>query len=102
MADYLDASNAMLLRTKGICEAPDVYYEAGTYPAIDEDHLVELLRYAERNWEAEYAKVQRVAPAFRERYRWDKVLAEIVALIVDLARIDDAGARQRLIREHVA
>ena len=102
MAEYLDASNAMLLRTKGICETPDVYYEEGTYPAVDEDHLVELLRHAERNWEAEYAKVQRVGPAFRERYRWDKVLAEIVALIVDLSRVDDPGARRRLIRERVA
>ena len=64
------------VRTKGICETPDVYDEAGKYPAIDEDHLVELLRHAERNWKAEYAKAS-ASPSVCERYM-DKVLAEVV------------------------
>jgi glycosyltransferase involved in cell wall biosynthesis len=101
MADYLDESNAMLLRTKGVCDTPDVYYAEGRYPAIDEDHLVELLRHAEANWEAEYGRLQRIAPAFRARHTWDNALAEIVALIGDLIDIDDPVARRALIRERV-
>lgn len=101
LAEYIDESNAMVLRNRGVCLAPDVYYKAGTYPGIDEEHLVELLRHAEASWEDEYARVRRVAPAFRARHTWENALAELVSLVADLSALPDPAARRGLIRDRV-
>jgi glycosyltransferase involved in cell wall biosynthesis len=102
MADYLTAENSMLLRTTGESGPPDVYYDCGVQPVIDEEHLVELLRHAERSWEAEYARVQRAAPAFRARHAWPIALRELVGLVRDLVALPGADARRALIRARVA
>jgi glycosyltransferase involved in cell wall biosynthesis len=102
MADYLTADNAMLLRTNGVCTAPDVYYRAGSHPGVDEDHLVELLRYAEGNWEAEYERVRRVASGFRECHSWPLALRELLPLIRDLVALPDPADRRALIRARVS
>ncbi len=101
MADYLHKDNAMLLRTKGFTDEADVYYKCGSYAVIDEDHLVELLQYVEANWETECEKVRRIAPAFREKYQWDKVLHNTVTLIKDLAELKNPVDRKDLIRHRV-
>jgi|GEM_PF-3381120 len=101
MADFLREDNAMLLRTKGFTNEANVYYKCGSYAVIDEDHLVELMQYAESNWEAECEKVKRIAPAFREKYKWNKVLHKTVTLIKDLAALNDPAERTKLIRQRV-
>ena len=98
MAEYLDEHNAMLLKTKGEVWGDDVYYKSGHYYAIDEDHLVELLRYAEENWEHEYERVRRVSTAFRERFSWPNVLADFVNLVDELTALDRLSDKQELIR----
>lgn len=100
LADYLDADNAMVLRTHGRDDDPEVYYECGSYPLLDEEHLVELLRYAEAHWESEYERVRRVAPAFREAHRWPSVLAELLALIRQLVGAESTAACRELIQAH--
>ncbi len=102
MADYLDADNAMLLRASGATVKGDVYYNCGSQPVIDEDHLVELLCHAEAEWEHEYARVRAVAPAFRKRYTWTAALREFLSLMKDLAELPDAPARRELIAARVA
>lgn len=102
LAEYIDETNAMVLRNDGICEAPEVYYRTGTCPDIDEDHLVELLRHAEANWEHEYARVRAVAPAFRAQHTWEKALARFVSLVEELVTLPDPADRRALIRERVS
>ncbi len=99
IAEYLNPGNAMVLRTRGEMEGEDVYYRTGTHPMIDEDHLVELLRYAKDHWETEYEKVKLVAPGFREKYSWGNVLAEIVSLIQHLLEFKDPRDRKNIIRD---
>ncbi len=74
----------------------------GTYPVIDEDHLVELLRYAEANWETEYEKVKQAAPGFREKYSCENVLADLVSLIQFLLEFKDPQDRKNIICEKCA
>ncbi len=66
---------------------------------IDEEHLVELLRYAKDHWEIEYEKVKQAAPGFREKYSWENVLADIVSLIQSLLEFKDPQDRKNIIRE---
>jgi len=98
LADYVDTGNAMVLRTHGRDDAPEVYYGCGSYPLLDEEHLVELLRYAEANWESEYESVRRAAPAFRKAHGWTSVLAELIALIRELVGAGSAAQCRELIR----
>jgi hypothetical protein len=101
MADYLDANNAMLLRTREMDGRSDVYYRYGRHPVPDENHLVELLRYAEANWELEYDRVRQIASDFRVKHRWERALADLVALVSDLAELPDGAARRALIQSRV-
>ncbi|MGR8933738.1 MAG: glycosyltransferase [Gammaproteobacteria bacterium] len=101
MAEYLTENNAMILRTKGEIVADDVYYKSGQYYAIDEEHLVELLRYAEANWEHEYQKVRQFAADFRKQYSWESVLADFVELLDQLTKLDNPVQKRELIREQV-
>jgi len=101
MTEYLTENNAMLLRTKGRTAGKDVYYKSGTYDLIDEDHLVELLRYATDHWETEYQKVKQVAPGFRKKYQWESVLADMVSLIQELLELKDSRDRREKIRTRV-
>lgn len=97
MADYLTPDNAMLLRTAGTVEGVGAVDQRGRFQAVDEDHLVELLRYATDHWETEYAKVQRASSVLRERYRWDRVLAPLATLLNELAGSETrATAKSRL------
>ncbi len=99
MMEYLNTGNAMALRTCCETEGEDVYYKTGTYPMIDEDHLVELLRYAKDNWEIENEKVKQAAPEFREKFSWENVLAELVSLIQSLLEFKDPQDRKNIICE---
>ncbi len=102
MKEYLNTGNAMVLRTSGETKGEDVYYKTGTYPMIDEEHLVELLRYAEGNWETEYEKVKQVAPEFREKFSWENVLTDLVSLIQSLLEFKDPQDRKNIICEKCA
>jgi len=86
MADYLSDDNAMVLRTAGTQPGIGFAGQSGDFRAIDEDHLVELLRYAVDNWEAELAKVQRASTELRARYRWETVLDPLVELLNQTAK----------------
>ena len=81
MADYLDESNALCLRTSGRVRGRRVGSQSGTYFSIDEDHLVELLRHVQAHWEDEYLRVKAAAPAHRARFSWDAVLSELVEVV---------------------
>jgi glycosyltransferase involved in cell wall biosynthesis len=97
MADYLNPDNAMVLRTAGRVAGTGASGQSGYFPAVDEDHLVELLRHAVEHWEAEYAKVRRASEMLRERYRWERVLEPLAGLLNDLAGSENlAAARARL------
>jgi glycosyltransferase involved in cell wall biosynthesis len=98
MAEYLNENNAMILRTGGEIIADDVYYKSGQYYAIDEEHLVELLRHAEANWEREYNRVKKNAPQFRQRFSWPNVLNDFVNLLDDLTRLDNPAQTRQLIQ----
>ena len=92
MADYLNESNALCLRTSGRAAGRGAGNQAGTFYGVDEDHLVELLRRVYLSWEDEYAKVRRAAPSVRERYHWDTVLSSFVDVIRTALSAADAGA----------
>ena len=88
MSDYLDRTNSLELRTAGqVCRTVDDV--EGQYPAIDEDHLVELLRDVHLNWEDHYEQVRKSAPDIRSRYAWPVVLEEFVTLVETIVRSDD-------------
>ncbi|KAA3630004.1 MAG: glycosyltransferase family 1 protein [Proteobacteria bacterium] len=91
MADYLDDSNSVALRTAGRVSGEGVGNAVGTYFRIDEDDLVEKLRYMESHWESEYDKVRAAAPAFRERFAWPNALADFCALIEQIVETNDPG-----------
>jgi glycosyltransferase involved in cell wall biosynthesis len=84
MADYLTPDNAIPLRTKGRVAGVDLGNKVGTYHGIDEDHLVDLLRYTMDNWQAENDKVRRCAADFRDRYSWHNVLSPFVSRLESL------------------
>ena len=102
MAEYLNEDNAMLLRTTGEILADDVYYKSGRYFAIDEDHLVDLLRYAEAEWESEYRRVRHIAAGFREKYSWESVLADFIELLDKLTGLDSPAKKRELINASVS
>jgi glycosyltransferase involved in cell wall biosynthesis len=81
MADFLDESNALCVRTAGSIRGSRAGHGAGHYFRIDEQHLVELLHEAHDNWEREYDKVRRAAPRHRERYRWSRVLEDLLEIL---------------------
>ena len=81
MADYLNDENAILLRTLGNTEAIGGFLDHGAMQIIDEQHLVECLRYVYSNQERELQKVKRAGPAHRKRYRWETVLSPLGAFI---------------------
>jgi glycosyltransferase involved in cell wall biosynthesis len=84
MRDYLNAGNAILLRTNDRVPGVGMGNQCGTYHAIDERHLCECLRQAASNWHDEYEKVKKIAPAFRHRNQWSLVLAEFLSMIEEL------------------
>jgi len=102
LADYITRDNAMVLRNKGVSPAAHVYYDCGSHPAIDEDHLVELMRHAVANWEREYHRVQGVSDAFRARHSWSRALAPLLELLDALVANPGPEAAQAVIRRHLA
>lgn len=99
MADYLNESNAMCLRTSGRVRGQSAGNQAGSYYSIDEDHLVDLLRRAYHSWEEEYDKVRTAAQVVRERYSWHSVLSPLVDIVRNALSAKDAssfGAEMRL------
>lgn len=98
MADYLDDGNAIILRTLEVDDAAEVYYGTGRYPRIDEDHLVDLLRHADQNWDAEKTRVAQRGAAFRTEHRWDRVLEPLTMLVSDLAALCSVAQRRERIR----
>ncbi len=99
MADYLDESNAIVLRTLGTNDRPAVYYRTGSQPLIDEDHLVDRMRHVEANWQMEYEKVQGIGPDFRRRYTWPNALGDFVELVAGLAACPDPQLRRDMINQ---
>lgn len=98
MTEYLTEHNAMLLKTMGEVLAEDVYYKSGQYYNINEEHLIELLRHAEANWEFEYDKVRQISAEFRKKYNWENVLADFIRLVDQLTKLDNATNKRELIR----
>lgn len=96
MADYLNTSNALPLRTSGQIPGIGLGNRSGLYCSIDEEHLGILMRHVYETWPAEYQRVRRVGPAFREAHGWRKALAGLVAVIEALRRknLDPATARE--------
>ncbi|MFT7533876.1 MAG: glycosyltransferase involved in cell wall biosynthesis, partial [Gammaproteobacteria bacterium] len=94
MADYLNESNSLQLRTgKPIPGSePD---SVGNYFSVDEDHLVEQLRYMAANWEDEYCKVKGIAERFRISNSWPNALSDLVRLVEGLVRCNGAEEAQR-------
>ena len=81
MADYLDETNAIELRTAGPVSGLAAGNANGTYFAIDEDHLVTSLLDVYENWEHHYERVRVAAPDVRLRYAWPAVLDEFVRTV---------------------
>ena len=98
MADYLDNTNSIRLDTKGRTSGEGVGNAVGTYFKIDEDHLVNQLRYVEANWEDEYKKVRKASTPFRESYQWPAVLHECVELIKMVIQNDDLDHMKKIIQ----
>lgn len=88
MADYIDDSNALVLRTGKPVPGIALGNRAGSYYSIDEDHLGELMRRVYDTWPAEYARVRKAAPAFRERHRWGHALQGLMLVVQGLAARD--------------
>ena len=81
MADYLDETNAIELRTAGPVSGLAAGNANCTYFAIDEDHLVTSLLDVYENWEHHYERVRVAAPDVRRRYAWPAVLDEFVRTV---------------------
>lgn len=91
MADYLNNENSICLNTSGRTAGEGVGNATGTYFTIDEDHLVDRLRYVESNWEIEYEKVKLASKKFHKAYQWPVVLnefTELVSTIIDEEELD--------------
>ena len=99
MADYLNAGNAMVLKTRGKIRTERTHKQTGNYYQIDEDDLVDRLRYARDHWQAEADKLHALAPAFRERHSWDRALREFLTLIEQLTGATDLAAEKRRIAD---
>jgi glycosyltransferase involved in cell wall biosynthesis len=89
MADYLDNENSICLNTSGRTAGEGVGNAVGTYFTIDEDHLVDRLRYVEANWEIEYEKVKQASASYRQSYQWPVVLNEFTELISAIIKEED-------------
>lgn len=96
MAEYLNNENSISLNTSGRIAGEGVGNAEGTYFSIDEDHLVDRLRYVEANWENECTKVKQASALFRASYQWPAVLKEFTELISRLIseeRIDQISMK---------
>ena len=92
MVDYLDDTNSIGLRTAGRVTGDKAGSAAGTYFAIDEDHLVASLLDVHERWEDRYEQVRLAAPDLRRRYAWPIVLDEVVRTVdaaADPAQVDE-------------
>lgn len=92
MVDYLDDTNSIGLRTAGRVTGDKAGSAAGTYFAIDEDHLVASLLEVHERWEDRYEEVRLAAPDLRRRYAWPIVLDEIVRTVeaaADPAQVEE-------------
>ncbi|MGA8261833.1 MAG: glycosyltransferase [Arenicellales bacterium] len=81
MADYLNEDNSIELRPGRIIRAPRFAYICGRYHAVDEEDLVEKLRYAVDHWEDERGKLESAGAEVRRRYAWPGVLRPLVELV---------------------
>ena len=100
MADYLDVNNSLNIKTGEPVAGEGVGNAVGTYYSIDEDHLVEQLRYMADNWEAEYQKVRQVSSGFRQRYSWTAALAGFAQTVDALLALNSIAERQSLVQKH--
>lgn len=88
MADYLDDSNALPLRTGERIPGIALGNRCGSYYSIDENHLSSLMRHVYDTWPAEYERIREVGSAFRDKHRWDRVLKGFMSTIHDLISRD--------------
>jgi glycosyltransferase involved in cell wall biosynthesis len=101
MADYLDNTNSVALKTGKRVAGEGQGNAVGTYLSIDEDHLVDQLRYMADNWEVEYEKVMGVSANFRETYSWPNALSGLTGLVCGLLGEETAEMRQRRLLQFV-
>lgn len=88
MADYLDASNALPLRTKGKIKGIALGNQTGHYYSIDEEHLCHLMRRVYDDWPSDYLRVRRAAPAYRKKHQWSRTLRGLTAILQGLTSRD--------------
>lgn len=84
MAEYISMKTAMPLRIGRRIRGPSWDNQPGCYYAVDEDHLIHLLRHARENWSFEYQKVRIAGEEFRCKYRWSNVLRPVMQDMLDV------------------
>jgi len=75
LADYLNEGNAMVLKMGGRVRARAVDHHEGRHYTVDEDALVEALRYAVDNYDAEKKKLEQQGEQLRQQHAWSNVLS---------------------------
>lgn len=85
MADYVSDDNAIVMRTGRMIRAPRTQIQCGRYFSVDEEHLVECLRYAREHWTEERDKLKKIAGDIRRCSTWSAVLVPFVDLVGEAA-----------------
>jgi glycosyltransferase involved in cell wall biosynthesis len=85
MADFLNDSNALPVRTAGRIRGIGQGNQVGYYYSIDEKHLCELMREVYDNWPKHYKRAREVGPLFREKHQWNRTLSGLVRVLQTLA-----------------
>lgn len=95
MADYLNDSNAVILKTGDRIRGVALGNAAGHYYAVDENDLCRSMRYVLENWSRERNKLMEIGPAFRKQHAWPEALAGLVSFLRRLLADGNTTAGKR-------
>ena len=88
MAEFLDRSNALPLKTKAKIKGIALGNQTGRYYSVDEDHLCHLMRRVYDDWPSDYMRVREAAPAYRAKHQWRHALRGLTAILQGLTSRD--------------
>jgi glycosyltransferase involved in cell wall biosynthesis len=102
MADYLNDSNAIILKTGGRTRGVGLGNAAGHYYAVDENHLRRSMRYVLKNWSRERARLKDIGPAFRKQHAWPNALSGLASILQSLLADGTTTAGKRRVLSSVS